>query len=250
MSYKNLSNREAHLLNKIDEAGLAVFGLRELVEITGWNRSRANNHLSSLRRKGIVKKIKRGNFVLSSDIPDRSFEIATEMFSPCYISFWTALSYYGFTDQQVITVQLISSRQMKGVEDGPVKIETTTFKDKRFYGYRKENGFSIAEEEKALVDSLYMPEKVGGLEELSNCLSTAWESMDEKSFTQYLLKFGNKSMVSRAGYLIENLELEFGEFGRLEENKSESYVKLSPCNSKNKKYDNHWNLIVNKEVTP
>ncbi|MFP4046069.1 MAG: hypothetical protein ACLFS3_03340 [Candidatus Aenigmatarchaeota archaeon] len=247
MSYKNLSKNEALLLNEIDGSDLTVFSFQEIRTLTDWNTAKVNNLLQSLLKKNIVEKIKRDSYVLVEDIKERSYKVATELIKPSYISHWSALSYYGFTDQQVNTIQLITTKQMRDIDHKSIRIETTTFKSDRFYGYKK-NGFSIGEKEKVILDSLYMMDRVGGFEEFVKCMVNAWDELHEERFVNYLLNFGNKSMVSRAGYLIDKLDLPFDRFAELQGGISKSYVKLVPGRGKENRYNKEWKVIVNGEV--
>lgn len=247
MSYKNISKNEAELLNSIEEVGLITFGVPKLRNLTGWKTSKINNVLQSLSDKGVIDKIKKNNYVLSENLKEKSYKIATELVNPSYVSHWSALSYYGFTDQQVETIQLVTTKQFKDIEHQSISIEMTTLNSDRFYGYRK-NDFSIAEKEKALIDSLYMLDKVGGFDEFTKCLENAWNELDKEMFVDYLIKFNNKSMISRAGYLIDKLDLSFDSWNKLRENMSMTYVKLVPGKPRKKNYNNRWNIIVNEEV--
>lgn len=246
MDYKNVSKNEAKMLSKIRENELLVFGVSELEVLTGWKKTKINNLIYSLTEKKIIKRLKRNNFVLSDNLPSRSYEIATEITSPSYISFWTSLSYYGLTEQQISSIQLVSTNQFREMELGSSKVEVTTFASDRFYGYTKKK-FPIAEREKALIDSLYRLDKSGGFDEFVKCFCNAWNRLNKRKFTEYLIRFGNRSMVSRAGYLIEKLGLDFGMFDILERNKSQTYVKLNPNRPKQKNYDNRWKIIINQK---
>lgn len=248
MSYKNVSKNEAELLNRIEDTGLKVFGTSELRRLMEWKNTKINNVLQSLMKKGIIDKIKKNNYVLSEDLKEKAYEVATELVNPSYLSHWSALSYYGFTDQQVGTVQLVTTKQTKDINHPLIRIEATTLNRERFYGYSK-NGFSIAEKEKALVDSLYMLDKVGGLDEFTKCLENAWNELDENRFVRYLIRFNNRSMVSRAGYLIDKLDLPFDSWSELRKNTSRSYIKLVSGKPKRKNYSSKWNVIVNDEVS-
>jgi len=247
MNYKNISKNEAQLLNKIEKNKLTTFGTKELKTITGWEKTKINNLIHTLTKKNIITKIKRNHLTLTKNLPHKSHEIATEIIKPSYVSLWTALSYYGFTEQQTKTIQLISTKQKKDIKKEAINIEVTTLKPDRFYGYRK-NNFPIAEKEKALIDSLFKPDKVGGLQEYTKCLTNAWSQIEEKRFIEYLIKFNNKSMTSRAGYLIEETGLETKNINTLQKNKSQTHVKLNPNKPKKKKYNNRWNININEDI--
>jgi len=245
--YTNISRNESALLGTVGDSDLPVFGVEEVRALTGWKGSRAHNTLHSLGNKGLVTRIKRGRYALTELVSDRLFEIATETVKPSYISFWTALAHYGLTEQQPALVQLVSVRQSKGFRIGRHRVHLTTWRPERFYGYRKEGRFVIAEIEKALVDSLYQPDKCGGMEEYAKCLGSSWERLDKGLFLDYVLRFGNRSMVSRAGYLAELLGLD-GVSEGLRPHAATGYVKLDPGGRGAPRRERRWKVMVNVEL--
>ncbi|OQX19370.1 MAG: hypothetical protein BWK75_05745 [Candidatus Altiarchaeales archaeon A3] len=66
-----------------------------------------------------------------------------------------------------------------------------------------------------------------------------------KKFINYLIIFGNKSMISRAGYLLE----EFGTNSEiLQKYKSKTYIKLNPEKENFGEYNKRWNIIINEKI--
>jgi predicted transcriptional regulator of viral defense system len=248
-TYKSVSRNEARLLGAVRERDLAVFGIEEVSSLTRWERTKIHNTLRSLEKKGAVVRIKRNTYALEDVVAERSFEVATEVVKPSYISFWTALSFYGFTEQQVRTIQLVSTKQVEALRAGPHAIEVTRFGSGSFYGYGRVEGFAIADKEKALVDSLYMPEKCGGLDEFAKCLKNSWPEIDGKRLADCTIRFGNASLVSRMGYLMEALGLGDGRTTeKLLRHRSSSYVKLSPGRGRTVGHDGRWRIMVNHEI--
>lgn len=246
--YIGISANESFLLSAIRARNLPVFGVMEVVSLCGWGRSRTYNTLASLERKGMLTRIKRNNYAVTDELAKNVFRIATEVVKPSYISFWTALSHYGFTEQQVMAVQLVSARQVAGFSAGPFKFEIVKSKPSRFYGYKKMDGFVIAEPEKALVDSLARPDLCGGIGEFAKCLKNAWPGIDKKKFAEYLIRFKNKSIVSRAGHLIERMGLDYKQIEVLLKSRSPGFVRLDPGAKKTSIYDKKWNVIVNSDI--
>lgn len=247
-NYKGVSANEYYTLSLIEKIGLVVFGVEEVMHLSNWNKSRVYNTLFSLEKKGLIKRIKRNSYAIAKDLNENLFKISTEVIKPSYISFWSALSFYGFTEQQLKTVQLVSTKQTGKVNIDSFRIEITAFQPKRFYGYKKMEGFVIAEPEKVLVDSLYRLDKCGGLNEFAKCLRNSWKHLNKKRFVDYLVRFNNKSVISRAGFLIENLNLEVKQIERLQRHKSKSFVNLNPKKGKSREYNKKWNVIVDHKI--
>ena len=163
-TYINLSKNESDLLNSIN--GNIVFSTALIRKKTGWETYKIKNTLASLKRKGFIILIKKNNYVIKNKVPENKFHIVNNLINPSYISFWTVFSFYGCTEQQVKAIQVISTKQFRNINIANFRIETTTFKSKEFFGYTRINNFVIAEKEKLIIDSLYKPEKIGGIDEL------------------------------------------------------------------------------------
>ncbi|MBS3056382.1 MAG: hypothetical protein J4473_03030 [Candidatus Aenigmarchaeota archaeon] len=243
-TYKGISKSEIYLIRASKENGIMVFGVEELRRISGWNRVKIHNTLNSMREKNIITRIKRNKYVITEDVQKNIYKISTSVFSPSYISFWTALSFYNFTEQHVKAIQVVSTRQYKNIKINGFLLEPSKFRPEKFYGYHVIEGVIIAEKEKALIDSFFMMEKCGGFDEIVKCLKNSWKEIEQEKFFDYLTQFGSKSCVSRVGYIIENsgLKTEYS-FRNLEQYKSETFVKLNPANKKSGNYNKKWSII-------
>lgn len=248
-NYKTISKNEARLLKAIRSGGPLTFGVEEIKALTKWKKTRIHNTLSTLTKKGHLVQIKRNTYALENEFFDKTFEVVTNAIKPSYLSFWTALSYYGFTEQQVNTIQLVSTKQLKELKVKSRNITVTTFKPSRFFGYYNREGPIIAEKEKALIDSLYLLEKCGGFEEYIKCLRNSYKELDKKKYTEYLIKFDNRSLISRTGFILDRLNMADEKMLKnLENHRSKSYVLLDPNGSEVKKHEGRWNVKVNREV--
>ena len=242
-SYIQLSKHESALLNKVED--FVVFSISRIKKLTNWTTPTIKNTLASLKKKGIITAIKKDNFVVTEQIPEKIFKIANLVAFPSYISFWTALSYYGFTEQQVRSIQVISTQQYPRINVKGHVIETTTFNPDKFYGYQKLNSFTIADKEKLIIDSLYKLENIGGIEEFKKCLKNAWSELNQERLFKYLKRFNNKSLFARLGYLIEELKLKNKLEKKYLKNLPLGFVRLVPQDSLTKEYSRKWMVIVN-----
>jgi len=248
VNYKGVSAGERCLISLVEESGLAVFGVKEIARLSGWNRRKIHNTFQSLESKGLALRVKRNAYALKGVAEENAFRVAASAVTPSYLSFWSALSFYGFTEQQVSAIQLVSTRQEVELLLAGRRIQTTVFKPERFFGYKRVNGFNIAEREKAIVDSLFQPEKSGGLGEVAKCLKNSWGELNKPRFYRYLLKFKSKSLNSRVGFLLEKLSLANGK-RMLLKNRSKGFVKLNPRFKKTSIYNKKWKIIVNQKIS-
>src|SRR3989338_2216583 len=197
--YIGISKTENRLFDFVMQNKLAVFSAEDIMKMTGWDERKIYNLLYRLTKKGLLIRVKRNKYAVKEKIHETAFEIATASVLPSYISFWTALSYYGFTEQQVKPIQLATTKQAKNISIGNQAVELITLSPKRFYGYRREDGFAIAEKEKAMIDSLNMPKKCGGIEEIAKCLKYSWKEINRQKLIDYAVMYKSKSLVSRLG---------------------------------------------------
>lgn len=242
-SYKALSRHESALLNAIEE--FIVFSLSMVQRATGWKSSTVANILTTLKKKKIVTLIKKNNYIVTEKIPEHIFALATAVTAPSYLSFWTAASYYGFTEQQVKTIQVVSTRQYPVITAGEHRIETITYQPSKFYGYHKVQDFAMAEKEKLLVDLLYKPELAGGITEIQKIFREAWPQINQEILLEYVLRFKNKSGAARLGYLTERLKLKSTILSKLQRNLPLGLVKLNPSKKTANQYHKKWRIIIN-----
>ncbi|MFW6025174.1 MAG: type IV toxin-antitoxin system AbiEi family antitoxin domain-containing protein [Candidatus Woesearchaeota archaeon] len=234
-----LSKSELSLINEIKENELITFSTNDLKRLLNWDKTKVNNILSQLKKKNQIINIKRDTYCLKN--VNTKFEIATEVINPSYISFWTALNYYGITDQQVNKIQLITTRQFKDIEKFNISI--TKFKPYRFFGYKKVDNFNIAELEKCLIDSLAYPNKSGGFKEVVNFTKNSWKQINKKKFLSYLKKYNNKSLNARMGYILKKLNL-----AQIKIPLPTTYVKLNKDNKITNKKNKEWRIIINDDI--
>lgn len=249
INYRTLSKNEAYILDQLKSEDLITFGVDEIKVLSDWKKSRIHNTVSSLEKKGHIVRIKRNTYSLEYNFLNNTFEVITDAVKPSYISLWTALSYYGFTDQQVNMIQLVSTKQYKDLTIRDKNVEISTLKPKRFFGYIEQEGIIIANKEKSLVDSLFMLDKCGGFDEYIKCLKNAYDELDKNRLKRYLIKFDNKSLISRMGFILDILDLADNKLLKdLNKNKSQSYVLLDPKGNSVRSHNSDWNIKVNREV--
>ena len=103
----------------------------------------------------------------------------------------------------------------------------------------------IAELEKAIIDSIDLLKYSGGIKEISKIIDNALDSINENKLIDYAVKFPNKSMISRLGYLfdVKGIDLK-----KLQKVKSKSFVLLNPKREKSSEWNKKWNINVNEDV--
>jgi len=126
--------------------------------------------ISTLSKKGIIKPIKQGVYLLNEDLCLRSYSkeiLANLIYGPSYISLETALSYYGFIPERVTTTTSICIGRGKSFSTPAGEFEYYHIKDSIYSpGVQLKEVFSevfcqYATPEKALLDFLHIKETKG-----------------------------------------------------------------------------------------
>lgn len=103
---------------------------------------------------------------------------------------------------------------------------------------------TVADRERAVLNAVNVPRYSGGWPEVISCLRNL-EEVDWKKLESYLVRFGNKSLTRRIGYLMEKLEnvsLPEDVKERMRESSGDSiYYFDSPREGS---LDKGWNLVV------
>ncbi len=145
--------------NKIKKAGLKLFSVLDYQRILGVkNYSSARSSISHYIKLGIIQKARKGLYFLT-DNPPSEFEIANKLYQPSYISFESALSFYGIIPETIFEIISATPRITREFTVNNLKFSYKKIKKDCFVGYQPkkiQNAIIlIAEAEKALADLLY-----------------------------------------------------------------------------------------------
>ncbi|MEW6294909.1 MAG: hypothetical protein AB1467_01270 [Candidatus Diapherotrites archaeon] len=250
----SISPKEFFLLEKILNAGLPYFEVGNLQKLSGLSREECYKIIYSLHKKKIIKRIEGGKYSVEV-FGSYANPLALASFSvwPSYISFWSALSVYKFTEQLPETIFIATTKRKQDIQRKELRVKYVTLSKKRFFGYKfegtKKERIIIAEKEKALIDSLFLPRHAGGLSETTKALFNAWSELNQKKLAGYCLRMNNKSLNKRLGYLIELLDLKTEPtiLKKLQKRIGRGYSKLDSTLPKSNEYNKKWNLIINNK---
>ena len=249
---KGLSKNESYLLSYLAENRKNIFALNDVVEVLDCNYENAKVIVDRLAKKKWIERIIKGKYLIvplsagvRGEYTEHEFIIAS-LFEPCYIAYWTALNYYGFTEQ-VPNKTFVATR--KRIQDK--KILGTSFKfvnisEKKFFGFNdvliSNARVKISDKEKTIVDCLDKPKYCGGIGEIVKAIFFAKEEINLEKLTDYAIKTGNNAVIKRLGFIIDFLGLDSMDM----ENKiSGSYSILDPTKGKNGRYNSKWKLLIN-----
>ena len=230
-----LSKGENEVYEKLRKLNLEVFRINDLKLILNISSIKAYNIIKALKKKRAIKK-EMGSLILKNT---DEFVMGTLLNHPSYISFWSALNYYGWSDQTPNKILMATTKYAKETS----QFKYVTLKNKRFFGYTSIGNIMIAEKEKAIIDSLLFPKYVGGIKEVSSCLKFAIEELNKEKLIDYALKTNSKAAIRRLGFLLE--ENNFKKTSKLKKNMGRGYESLDPSLKKKNKLNKDWLLDIN-----
>lgn len=194
-----ISKTENLAIETLKKNKLEIFKLNDLALLLEFDKTKTYNLIKALKKKKIIEAVSSGIYCLE-DAND--FDIGIYFNSPSYVSFLSALNYYGFSDNNPKKITFVSTKYKKHK-----KFEFICLSKKRFFGYKKEGDIVIGEIEKVFVDSLLFPKYSGGIKEISRLLIGNLDKLNMNKLIDYSLRVESKMVLRRLGFILgENLD--------------------------------------------
>lgn len=189
-----LSKGEEKAYEILKRNKLQVFRLRELALLLNIDKTKTYNLIKALKGKKVIDVLSSGIYSLN----DTDDFVAGVYFNwPSYVSFLSALNYYGFSDNNPKKITFVSTKYKKNQ-----KFEYVCLSKERYFGYRKEGDIIIAEKEKAFVDSLLFPKYSGGIKEIARLLLENITNLNIDKLIDYALRVESKMALRRLGFIL------------------------------------------------
>ena len=173
--------RGIDLLNSLAKKG-STFTFNDALEMSNLFTKNLQKVLYRLQQKGAIDRIEKGKYLIiplgaeKGKYTLHEFVIGSLLVKPYSIAYWSALNYYGLTEQipttvfiQTITRKFNTNPNVFGVQYQIVKI-----KKEKMFGIRKEwieeTQINITDKEKTIIDCLDKPQYCGGIIEVAKAL--------------------------------------------------------------------------------
>lgn len=211
-----ISSKEEYLIATLGERGKRIFTVEEAVEILAISKSFTSKIIHLLTKKKKLQRIENGKYLVippvawkSGKFTEESLIIAAQLIDPYYVSYWTALNFYGWTEQPSRTVFIATTKLKR-----PVRVEGMLFKFvklrfERFFGFKElwlgDQKVAIADKEKTIIDCLDQPRYAGEIVEVAKGLWNGREEFNFDLMLNYIDRMGNSAIVKRLGYLLDTL---------------------------------------------
>lgn len=255
----NLGANELRLLFTLEKENKSIFSMKDAKEILRTSDASVWNVIYRLKKKKRIEEIERGKYLLIpakagyeglwSEVP---FLILPNILNEYYVGFYSALNYWGMTEQVPRVVFVATTKRRRDLEYGPNIFKFIKLAKKRFFGFEEGEiagtKFKISSREKTVLDCLMYPKYCGGLDE---AVKGIWEARNELNFDR-LIEYGKKLGISivtrRLGYALELLNIECEIADRIAaSNRFKGFMWLDPLGQKKVLgYSKKYGLILNR----
>jgi predicted transcriptional regulator of viral defense system len=231
--------KRLEILKRIRNLPYPVFTIADAVRLIPEKRTNIHVYLNRMKKDGLIYEIERGKYTVVTD----PVQIATSLIQPSYISFLSGMSLRGMTDQITTKLQVVATRQKNEIQFQGMKIQFIRFKRSRVFGFEKikRGRFDVflAEPEKLIIDSLYMP-KHTPVSEVFKALQDS--KLDESRLLEYAKRMDSKVTSKRLGYLLDLLGSDYSKELAI----SRKLEVLNPSKRRKGEVDKKWKLIINE----
>ncbi len=229
-------------INALEKFEKPVFTVNDMARIIGADKDYTRVYLHRIEAKGVIEAVERNKYTLADNHP---YVTATNIIFPSYMSFLTALHYYGATTQIPGSIYIASIRSKKNLNLRGYSVEFVKLKKERFFGYTREKFqgkfIFVAEKEKLIVDSLFLP-RYCPVDETFKALEDKELNID--TLIEYGLKMDSIVTLKRLGCLLELIEIDI--YDRLRYKLNRKYDLLNPFLAKKGDKNSKWRLIMNE----
>lgn len=252
-----LSATDSRLLTILSEEGHDIFTTQMAAKVLGQPSFDVRKRLHHLVQRRWLQRLEKGKYLivpLSAGMEGHHTEneliIASHLVSPYYISYWTALSYYGYTDQPSRTIYIATTKQKRPITINGLIYRFVQLQIHKFFGQAQvwigEKRVNMVEKEKAIVDALDHPELSGGIIQVVKGLWRGRDELDLNKLVDDALRMSNRAIAKRLGYLLQRLRLGTEQhFAKLEKKLSAGYAVLDPLSPRQGRHDTKWLVIAN-----
>lgn len=197
-------------------------------------------YINRLKEKNKIITIEKGKYTLQED----PLTYITLITNPSYLSFLSALYFYGYSTQIPIKYTVATKYFKKDLEN----VKFIKINPKYFFGYLKikynNSNLFIADKEKLLLDCLLYQNYV----QVSDVFDLLKSGLDKKKIINYLSRINNISLIKRTGYLLDLIGIDIYYVFKNKIKNNNLYVKLNKNLNKTNINNSKWKININEVI--
>jgi len=230
------------LRNYLEEIGLEIFTLNDVVKISEQKKEVVKSSLTRLVRQEKFYRLKANYYSLRKIENKFLFQ---KLYPDTYIGLHSALEYYGTTTQRYNNLDLITQKTLRNQNIENIAIDFHKMKNELFFGFKKipfnNTEVFISNIEKTIIDCTIFSSKVY-LSDINEFIRLNKEILNRQLILSYLQKIDSSILNKRVRYLFE---LNGIDLNGLEINNK--YEKLNKNLGQSGAKDTKWKLVINEE---
>jgi predicted transcriptional regulator of viral defense system len=207
---------ERQVIDSMTRLGKIVVRAKDLEREFRYKQKYSSLILSRLCKKGWLQRLGSGIYrivPLGSDsanpMPEDAWAIAMELFSPCYISGWTAAEHWGLTDQIFNSTVILTGHKQRKKDHNIAGLiyRTKSIPQKDLFGTKKiwssNKPILIADIHKTIIDTLDDPEIGGGGRHTVDIIKAYWQQKEASPdlLLQYAEQLDHGAVFKRLGFV-------------------------------------------------
>lgn len=209
---KSLSKQEYDLISSFAIKNKKVITIDDVKDTFNFSAGKIRVILHRLVKKGWLERIEKRKYLIvplegREGWAEHPFVPLPKLAKMYYISYRTALAYYGFTEQIPIYIFAATPERKKSLEFQGYTYKFVKLDQKKFFGYLsvkiEDTEVNIADKEKTIIDCLSFEKYAGSIIEIFKALYNNKEQFDFDKLIDYAIKTENHSLVRRLGFLLD-----------------------------------------------
>lgn len=221
---------------------------------SSYGEGESKQRISLLSKRGWLVRIKRGLYIVITDISTLGFSDISELTisqtlnKDSYISFENALGYYSMFDQMLSSVEAVTDKRARNYKVQDRGYRFSHIKKSLYFGFTtiavEGREVKIAEKEKALLDMLYFRSSSHNVDMVLEKLRDYQGEIDFRKLKTYAKRFG-LSIIREVGFLLDLLKVDTADLYELEKGKG-GYSRMS---SNSSEFNARWRLYYDSNIT-
>lgn len=259
-----LSVQERQLVDAVVSRELSTITADDVERLLEIGRPAANDVLRRLAHKGWLHRVQRG---LYAPVPlgartrrapiEDPWLIAMALYSPGYISGWSAAEHWGLTEQIFNAVSVVTAvpQRARNQQHGGIAFYVRSVDASAIFGTKKiwirSSRATVADPSRLVVDILQTPELGGGIRHALDVVRNYWRSehADPRRVLEYAEQLGRGAVFKRLGYTAEIFASPTARWtARCRPGMSAGVSRLDPSGSNRGQIVSRWRLRLNAPV--
>lgn len=218
-----------------------------------YGEGEVKKRISLLSKRGWLVRIKRGLYVVITDISTLGFSDLSELTisqtlnKNSYISFENALQYYSMFDQMLSSIEAVTDKRARNYKVQSKEYRFSHIKKTLYFGFVtiivEGKEVIMAEKEKALLDMLYFRSSTYNVDLVLEKLREYKEKIDFEKLKNYAGLFG-LNIIRQIGFLLDLLKVDTNDLYELQKKRG-GYSKVSANASE---FNARWRLYYDSHI--